>query len=158
MSQVMSKITEAMMLNKLALPLAFVLLTGCQAPSAPLEQIPPNTAPVAVCGAGDIMMQTTLWFGMNKPQGGTVSSLEWQQFLDNDVTPRFKEGLAMYDARQQGLGNNGAIVRENSKALILIHAPDRASSDAINVLRETYQQRFAQKSVMRVDALVCVAF
>ncbi|ALV94165.1 MULTISPECIES: DUF3574 domain-containing protein [Pantoea] len=147
------------MLNKLAIPLVLVLsLAGCQAPSTSHEQIPPNTAPVAVCGSGDIMMQTTLWFGMNKPKGGTVSSSEWQQFVDNDVTPRFKDGLSVYDGKGQWLGEGGKLARENSKALMLIHQPDRSSSESINTLRDIYKKRFDQESVMRVDALVCVAF
>ncbi|MGK3126735.1 DUF3574 domain-containing protein [Candidatus Pantoea formicae] len=147
------------MLNKLAMPLVLVLfLAGCQAPSETREQIPPNTAPVAVCGSGDIMMQTTLWFGMNKPKGGTVSSSEWQQFVDKDVTPKFKDGLSVYEGKGQWLGNDGKLARENSKALMLIHQPDRASSDSINALRDIYKKRFEQDSVMRVDALVCVAF
>ncbi|WP_343553443.1 DUF3574 domain-containing protein [Pantoea sp.] len=147
------------MFRSVALPILLTfLLAGCQAPSTSLEHIPPNTAPVAVCGSGDIMMQTTLWFGMNKPKGGTVSSLEWQQFVDNDVTPRFKEGLSVYDAKGQWLGDNGKLARENSKALMLIHNPDRSSSDSINALRDIYKKRFEQESVMRVDSLVCVAF
>ena len=147
------------MLNKLALPMVLaLLLAGCQATSATHEQIPPNTAPVAVCGSGDIMMQTTLWFGMNKPKGGTVSGSEWQQFVDNDVTPRFKDGLSVYEGKGQWLGNDGKLARETSKALMLIHQPDRASSDSINTLRDIYKKRFAQDSVMRVDALVGVAF
>lgn len=147
------------MFRSLALPaLLTLLLAGCQAPSTKMHQIPPNTAPVAVCGSGDIMMQTTLWFGMNKPKGGTVTSLEWQQFVDNDVTPRFKEGLSVYDAKGQWLGESGKLARENSKALLLIHNPDRSSSDSINGLRDIYKKRFEQESVMRVDSLVCVAF
>jgi hypothetical protein len=147
------------MFRSLALPaLLTLLLAGCQAPSTKMHQIPPNTAPVAVCGSGDIMMQTTLWFGMNKPKGGTVTSLEWQQFVDNDVTPRFKEGLSVYDAKGQWLGENGKLAREYSKALLLIHNPDRSSSESINGLRDIYKKRFEQESVMRVDSLVCVAF
>lgn len=147
------------MFRSLALPaLLTLLLAGCQAPSTKMHQIPPNTAPVAVCGSGEVMMQTTLWFGMNKPKGGIVSSSEWQQFIDNDVTPRFKDGLSVYDAKGQWLGENGKLARENSKALMLIHNPDVASSDSINKLRDVYKQRFEQESVMRVDSLVCVAF
>ncbi|HBZ16787.1 DUF3574 domain-containing protein [Candidatus Pantoea floridensis] len=147
------------MFRSVALPaLLTLLLAGCQTPVTSHQQIPPNTAPVAVCGSGDVMMQTTLWFGMNKPKGGTVSNLEWQQFVDNDVTPRFKDGLSVYDAKGQWLGDNGKLARENSKALMLIHNADRSSSDSINGLREVYKKRFEQESVMRVDSLVCVAF
>ncbi len=105
-----------------------------------------------------MMMQTTLWFGMSKPQGGTVSEQEWQHFVDSDVTPRFKDGLSVYNAKGQWLGENGKLARENSKALMLIHTPDRASSDNINALRDIYKKRFSQESVMRVDGLVCVGF
>lgn len=147
------------MFRSLALPaLLTLLLAGCQAPSTKMQQIPPNTAPVAVCGSGDVMMQTTLWFGMNKSKGGIVSSSEWQQFVDNDVTPRFKDGLSVYDAKGQWPDENGKIVRENSKALILIHNPDNSSSVSINELRDTYKKRFGQQSVIRVDSLICVSF
>ncbi|MDZ7276828.1 DUF3574 domain-containing protein [Pantoea eucrina] len=147
------------MLNKLAMPLALALfLTGCQAPVAPHQHAVTPTTPVAVCHSGDMMMQTTLWFGLSKPDGGTVSAQAWQQFIDNDVTPRFKDGLSVYDAKGQWLGENGRLARENSKALMLIHRPDSATSASIDALREIYKKRFNQESVMRVDALVCVAF
>jgi len=138
------------------LALLTLLLAGCQTPSPSFEQIPPNTAPVAVCGAGEIMMQTTLWFGMNKPDGSTISALEWQQFIDNDVTPRFKEGLSVSDVQRPG--EHAKRATDHSKTLMLIHNPDRISSDSINTLRDIYKKRFDQQSVMRVDSLVCVAF
>lgn len=103
-------------------------------------------------------MQTTLWFGMIKPTGVPVSSSEWQQFVNNDVTPRFREGLSVYDAKGQWLGKGDKLARENSKALMLIHQPDRASSERIDALRDIYKKRFHQESVMRVDSRVCVAF
>lgn len=74
------------------------------------------------------------------------------------MTPRFKDGLSVYDAKGQWLGENGKLARENSKALMLIHNPDLASSESINKLRDVYKKRFEQESVMRVDSLVCVAF
>ena len=135
-----------------------LLLAGCQTPPGTITQSSSANTPKPVCAGGDMMMQTTLWFGMSKPQGGTVSEQEWQQFVDSDVTPRFKEGLSVYNAKGQWLGENGKLARENSKALMLIHTPDRASSDNINALREIYKKRFSQESVMRVDGLVCVGF
>lgn len=131
-----------------------VMLAGCQAPRPPA----PPTRPVPVCAGGEMMMQTTLWFGLSKPQGGTVSASDWQQFLDQEVTPRFKAGLSVYDANGQWLEKSGRLAREPSKALLLIHGTERSVNDDIEALRTLYRQRFGQESVMRVDAPVCVGF
>lgn len=129
-----------------------LLLAGCQSPPAP------PTRPQPICAGGDVMIQTTLWFGLSKPQGGTVSSLDWMNFIDTEVTPRFKQGLSVYDAKGQWLGGNGQLVRENSKALLLIHGIDAQSNADIEELRTLYKKRFSQESVMRVDAPACVGF
>ena len=74
------------------------------------------------------------------------------------MTPRFRDGLTVFDAKGQWLGHDGKLARENSKALLLIHAPGKESEANIEALRSGYKQQFAQDSVMRVDAPVCVAF
>lgn len=75
-----------------------------------------------------------------------------------DVTPRFRDGLTVFDARGQWLGNDGKVAREPSKALMLIHAKDAQSEKNIEALRGIYKSSFAQESVMRVDQPVCVQF
>lgn len=137
----------------IALPVMLaLLLSGCQ------TRHPAPTKPQPICAGGDMMMQTTLWFGLSKPDGGTVSSIDWMNFVDNEVTPRFKAGLSVYDAKGQWLGENGKLARENSKALLLIHGIDPAINHDIEALRSLYKKRFHQESVMRVDAPVCVGF
>ncbi|CFV33267.1 30S ribosomal protein S3 [Yersinia enterocolitica] len=84
------------------------------------------------------------------------SATEWQSFVDNDVTSRFKDGLTVIDAKGQWLGNDGTVAKENSKALVLIHKADKETT--IETLRARYKKQFAQESVMRVDAVVCVDF
>ena len=141
------------MFRVIAFPVVLaLLLAGCQAPP------PPATKPQPICAGGEVMMQTTLWFGLSKPQGGTVSSLEWMNFVDKEVTPRFRSGLSVYDARGQWLGEKGHLARENSKALLLIHRFDPATNQDIEALRALYKKRFGQESVMRVDAPACVGF
>lgn len=131
-----------------------LLLSGCVAPvqkASPLK-------PAATCSTGEPMTQTTLYFGLNRPAGPVITAAEWQTFVDQQVTPRFKDGLSVFDAKGQWLGNDGKLARENSKALMLIHSPDAASEQNIEALRTRYKQQFAQDSVMRVDTPVCVAF
>ena len=117
------------------------------------------TAPQTTdCAADNQMVQTTLYFGLNRPAGDAITAAEWQRFVDGDVTPRFRDGLTVFDARGQWLGNDGNVAREASKALMLIHGKDARSNSDIEALRGIYKSRFAQESVMRVDQKVCVQF
>ncbi|TDN64598.1 DUF3574 domain-containing protein [Scandinavium goeteborgense] len=134
-----------------AIALAFAL-SGC---TTPLQK---SVADTQSCKADNQMQQTTLYFGLSRPAGKDITSQEWQQFVDKDVTPRFKDGLTVFDARGQWLGNDGKLAREQSKALMLIHGKDAQSESNIEALRNVYKSRFAQESVMRVDNPVCVQF
>jgi len=117
------------------------------------------TAPQTTdCAADNQMVQTTLYFGLNRPAGDAITAAEWQRFVDGDVTPRFRDGLTVFDARGQWLGNDGNVAREASKVLMLIHGKDARSNSDIEALRGIYKSRFAQESVMRVDQKVCVQF
>jgi len=129
-----------------------LLLTGC----AGVTKTSLN--PATPCVVGDVMTQSTLYFGLNRPAGPEITATEWQQFVDNDVTPVFREGLTVFNASGQWLGNDGKLAKESSKALMLIHTSDAESNKNIEKLRNTYQSRFNQDSVMRVDQKVCVAF
>jgi len=129
---------------------AMLLLAGCNAPS--------HAGPDSGCQVDNQMQQTTLYFGLNRPAGAAITGPEWQQFVDQEVTPRFRDGLTVFDARGQWLGNDGKVAREPSKALMLIHGQDAQSERNIEALRGVYKSRFAQESVMRVDQPVCVQF
>ena len=102
---------------------AFLMLAGCTAPSQ-------HTA-TDTCKVDNQMQQTTLYFGLNRPAGAQITPDEWQQFVDRDVTPRFRDGLTVFDARGQWLGNDGKVAREPSKALMLIHGKDAQSEKNI---------------------------
>jgi hypothetical protein len=140
--------------SMLATSIAMFLLAGCVAP----KQITHPQPSALVCKVGEPMQQTTLYFGLNRPSGPVITANEWQGFVDQQVTPRFKDGLTAFDAKGQWLGNDGKLVRENSKALMLIHADGKESEANIEALRNQYKQQFAQDSVMQVDTPVCVAF
>ena len=129
---------------------ALFMLAGCNAPAH-------NTTDTT-CKVDNQMQQTTLYFGLSRPAGKDITGQEWQQFVDQDVTPRFRDGLTVFDARGQWQGNDGKVAREQSKALMLIHGKDAASEQNIEALRGLYKSRFAQESVMRVDQPVCVQF
>lgn len=134
-----------------------LLLSGCVA-HHPVTKPVQITAAQPACTVGDPMSQTTLFFGLSRPTGPNITAQEWQNFLDSEVTPRFKDGLTVYDAQGQWLGNNGKVAKEGSRALMLIHPADKDSNAKIEKLRELYKQKFQQESVMRVDSTECVSF
>lgn len=129
-------------------------IAGCAAPVKP--QV--NGGAVQQCAPDNVMTQTTLYFGLSRAGGPDISAKEWQTFVDQDVTPRFRDGLTVFDAKGQWLGNDGKLARESSKALMLIHGTDADSSKKIDTLRQIYKTRFKQDSVMRVDQAACVQF
>ena len=106
-------------------------------------------------------LRTELFFGMDKPTGGTVSDDEWQKFVADVVTPRFPDGFTVDDALGQYLDGK-TLIREKSKQLILIYPRKfkTASSRKIEEIRATYIKAFDQKSVLRVDlpSYVLVSF
>jgi hypothetical protein len=97
--------------------------------------------------------RTELYFGRNKNDGTQVSDEEWSKFLDEIVTPRFPVGLTVLDGQGQYRLENGTIVKENSKVLVLLYSPKTRSANnrKIERIRSEYKKLFKQESVMRID-------
>jgi len=134
---------------------AFVGATAGSAFQA--EAVAPQPAPPSICGdASAAQLRTTLYFGTERPDG-TVSELEWQLFLRDEVTRRFPEGLTVWDAQGQWQTPKGNIDQERSKVLLLVH-PDTASARAfVQDVISKYRKQFDQQSVLWETARVCVA-
>ena len=113
----------------------------------------------AGCRQGEqALVQDTLYFGTGKPQGGVVTSQEWDGFLQHTVTPRFPQGLSVLPASGQWRGADGAIVRESSYLLQLVHADDERSEQAVNAIVASYKSQFQQEAVLRTRSRACVTF
>ena len=107
---------------------------------------------------GDEMLKTEMYFGMNKGGGDSVTSAEWQAFVDTCITREFADGFTVINARGQWRSGSSAIERENSRVLILVH-PDTEDADRrLEFVREIYKQAFRQESVLRVTAPVRASF
>lgn len=98
--------------------------------------------------------QTQLLFGRDKNNGTEVSEEEWGKFLNEIVTPRFPKGLTVLDAKGQWRNDDGKIIKENSKLLILLYPIKnrRSYNRKIEEIRKIYKKMFNQYSVMRVDS------
>ena len=90
---------------------------------------------------------------------GHVSDARWRQFLAREVTPRFPDGLTVYETIGQWRDpRTGAIGRERSRVLRIIVAQGDAVADKIAAVGEAYKRQFRQKSVGVVTREVCAAF
>jgi hypothetical protein len=110
-------------------------------------------------GRSDLWTRTELFFGSAKPDGSTVSDEEFRRFLDEEVTPRFPDGLTLLVGLGQYRGASGTLVQEKSMLLVLLHPsnePDGAGH--IEAIRGAYKTRFRQESVLRLDACAVVSF
>jgi Protein of unknown function (DUF3574) len=141
--------------------LAFVL-----AAFAPLlaQSLPAALAPGEEqrCGkslAGKRYNRTELYLGMSTPDGATVTDAEFQRFVDDHVTTRFPEGFTIVAASGQFKDSRGAIVREDSRVLVVLYPlEDSRSSNSIESIRAAYRTRYQQESVLRVDDHSCASF
>jgi hypothetical protein len=109
------------------------------------------------CGATSAsQLRTTLYFGRTRPNG-SVSELEWQMFLRDEVTQRFPEGLTVWEAEGQWRTAAGSIDHEQSKVLLLVHSDTAAARQSVQAVIEAYRKKFDQQSVLWENARVCVA-
>jgi len=109
------------------------------------------------CGASTAaQVRTTLYFGSARPKG-SVSELEWQIFLRDEVTSRFPDGLTVWDAEGQWRAPQGALEHERTKVLLLVHPDTPAARESVQAVIDHYRKAFDQQSVLWETSRVCVA-
>ncbi len=112
---------------------------------------------VTDCGTSSApQLRTTLYFGLARPKG-SVTELEWQIFLRDEVTKRFPDGLTVWEAEGQWRTPAGTIDHERSKVLLLVHPDTTAARQSVLAVMDTYRKMFEQESVLWESARVCVA-
>ena len=112
---------------------------------------------VMECGAASTpRLRTTLYFGLARPKG-SVTELEWQLFLRDEVTRRFPDGLTVWEAEGQWRTPAGTIDHEQSKVLLLVHPDTTEARQSVLAVIETYRKSFEQQSVLWETARVCGA-
>ncbi len=105
------------------------------------------------------LIQTDLYFGRNIAGGGEVSEEAFQSFVDAEVTPRFPNGLTVYDADGQFLDSTETLIQEASKVVSLIFEDTVENEAAVDQIIQVYKQQFQQESVLQVvDEDIHVAF
>ncbi len=136
-------------MRRLIAPLMLLALSGCA-----------GLTPGPACPAGQQPMRLAqLFFGQNIGDKPGISDAEFRKFTDEELTPRFPNGLTVLDGGGQWKGPDSKLIREASKVVVLVapmHGGD--TSRKLGEVRQAYNLRFHQDSVMLVTLTACAAF
>ncbi len=114
--------------------------------------------PASTCLVGEPMVETMLFLGMARP-GGSVSRFEFQQFVETEVAPRWKEGFTILEGQGLWLSEQRGITeREPSRVLVRFHDGSADASAGVEAIRDAYIRTFEQDAVLRTDRTTCADF
>jgi hypothetical protein len=95
-----------------------------------------------------------LLFGLER-----VSERGWSRFLATEITPRFPDGLTVYDAKGQWRApGRVAISRQRSKVVMIAMPPGADNDMRLQQIIDSYKTRFRQQSVGLIVHPACVSF
>lgn len=100
-----------------------------------------------------------LYFGMDIPNGGTISEEEWNTFVASEITPRFPDGITILNGLGQYRYQTDTITKEPTKIVVIFfreHVEEQEK--AIDGIISLYKQQFHQESVLRATSRVSVKF
>lgn len=134
--------------------------SGASEPTSAVVPAPSGDARAAGgCAVGDTaLVHDVVYFGRNRPDGGTVSDAEWQEFLDTVVTPKFPSGFTVVEATGQWRDRSGVVERERSAVVTFLHTGSAADQGAVAEVAEEYKRRFRQEAVLRERTPACARF
>ena len=148
-------------------------LTACTTLAAPTTSTPATAATTATLEGDSARpssvqgwVRSELYFGVgqeqgpaDRPQDVPISEAQWRQFLDREVTPRFPDGLTVFDAYGQWLFRGAAEPnRLNTKVLVILHEDTPQRRADIEAIRLAWKQATGHQSVLWSKQKVDVSF
>lgn len=118
------------------------------------------TAPVAPsCAEGQQWLRTAqLFFGRNINDQMGVSDEAFRKFTDEELTPRFPDGLTILDGGSQWRGPENKLIREASKIVLIVLPREGDAMRRVDAVRSAYKARFKQDALLVITQAACVSF
>ncbi|WP_024867799.1 DUF3574 domain-containing protein [Pseudoxanthomonas suwonensis] len=150
-----------------AVLLTVLLLAACAGGSPVVAGVPgagQGAAPAAASAPG--WVRSELYFGLGSEEGGPggaraarIDEASWRGFLDREVTPRFPDGLTVFDAYGQWRFRDGdAPERLRTRVLVILHEDSAPRLDDIEAIRRAWLQATGHESVLWSRHRVEVSF
>ena len=86
-----------------------------------------------------------------------VSKAQFRKYVDEELTPRFPDGLTVLDGGRQWRGEENRAIREAAKVVLIVMPKSRSAQSRIDAARNAYKARFHQDAVVEVMPPACVA-
>jgi len=102
-------------------------------------------------------VQARLFFGLHG-SAGMVSERDWDVFLAEIVTPRFPDGLTVFEASGQWRGRASRLEQEPARVVEIVHDDSPNARSFINQIVTVYKARYQQQSVMVTRTHIDVCF
>jgi hypothetical protein len=142
---------------------AFVLLSPAARPAGADPKDPATAALKGDAARPEAAhwVRSELYFGagpVDVPDGG-LAEIRWRGFLDKEVTPRFPDGLTVFDAYGQWRDRGrDAPSRLWTKVLVILHEDTPENRAAIDAIRLAWKASTHDKSVLLVTEPVDISF
>lgn len=125
-----------------------LVLGGCAASAEP-----------ACPGGGAWQPVAELLFGRNIGDRPGVSEADFRRYVEEELTPRFPDGLTIVDAEGQYRDRaRGVSVREQSKLVLIAFHDSPHEYRKLEAAAEAYKRRFRQQAVGIIVKRACVSF
>ncbi|MDF2817836.1 MAG: hypothetical protein K0S73_1776 [Stenotrophomonas rhizophila] len=150
---------------------AFLALGGCattttSSPRAPESATATLQGDAARPDAATNWVRSELYFGVGEESGASdreqtdaIGEAQWRDFLDKQVTPRFPDGLTVFDAYGQWLFRGAKEPnRLRTKVLVVLHENTPQRRADIEAIRLAWKQATKHQSVLWSQQAVEVSF
>ena len=124
---------------------AALCLSGCADPSAR-------------CKGGLERPTAQLVFGRVDADGAAVSEAQFARFLEQEIGPRFPDGVTVVDAQGRWTPPAGTVIHGPSKMVMIVLRGDADESARLEAVRAAYRRRYNQPSVLRMISGACASF
>lgn len=137
-----------------------LLLAGCAAAPAPRTVTASLDGDAARPAQSSAWIRSELYFGVGGEDGSdAIDEPRWRAFLDASVTPRFPDGLTVFDAYGQWLfRGDPAPNRLRTKVLVILHENTATRRADIEAIRLAWKDATRHQSVLWVQQAAEVSF
>jgi hypothetical protein len=139
-------------MTRLACALIAAMLTGCAATPRDGADLAP------ACPSGQDRVRTAqLYFARPAASAASLTEAAFSRFVDQEITPRFPDGLTILDGGGAWRGDENRLIRESAKVAQIILPPRSDAPQRIAAVRLAYRKQFARDTVLVTQA-ACVPF